>query len=107
MGRIARGSGSGGTADLPVSGDTCRRRLFVIRELFSNFCDLLFGGRPVGVAGVAVEDQVAAFQRGFEVVAMEVDGQIVIVGTNGIESCLRAHASPVWTAREFIGSDSL
>jgi hypothetical protein len=65
----------------------------MVSELFSDLSDFFLGWRPVRFARIAVKQQIARFQVGFEFVAGEGDGQIVIVRTDGIELCNFVHSN--------------
>jgi hypothetical protein len=67
--------------------------LLIARELLANFTDFFLGRWPIRFAHIAVEDEIAGFQRRFEFVAAEGDRQIVIVRADCVELCVIVHSS--------------
>jgi hypothetical protein len=69
-------------------------RARILRQPLSNPGDVFMGGRPVRVAGIAVEHQHAGFQRFFESFLAECNGLVVVVRTNNLDIHAVAHKPP-------------
>src|ERR1035438_2966980 len=66
----------------------------ILRELPSNFGNVVMGGRPVRVACIAVEHQPTGFQRLFEFLLTECNRLVVVVRTYNFEIHVVAHEPP-------------
>lgn len=65
----------------------------ILRKLLSKSGDVLVGGKPLRVAGIAVKNQRVRLQRFFEFFPAEHNGLIVIVRADDFEILAVAHRS--------------
>jgi hypothetical protein len=59
--------------------------------LLSKRDKILVGRRPIGIASIAVENQVPSFQSLVELLLAKFNGLIVVVRTDNLESIMVAH----------------
>jgi hypothetical protein len=64
---------------------------FLAGELLPKFDDVFVGGRPIGIAGIAVEEEAAGLLSIVELLLAQLDCLIVIVRTDNLELIMVAH----------------